>query len=91
MTEHTEAQNGDTEPPPGFWETDEPEQEEICGHNFTTGGHDPYGTSCDLPPRHEGKHRGHDPFGGDGHVEWLGGGSCAGDPLPYREVEWSQS
>jgi len=59
-----------------------------CHAHFQTGGHDPYGTGCDLPPGHAGKHRGRDPFGGDGFVEWSGGGSAGGDALPFRDVEW---
>ena len=65
--------------------------ESRCESGFTTGGHDPYGTSCDLERGHDGPHEGGDPFGNEGKVRWEGGGSCAGDPLPYRNVEWVQS
>jgi len=61
---------------------------EPCSATFSTGGFDPYGTVCQLQPGHTGKHRGTDPFGGGGFVEWRGGGSAGGDPLPYRDVEW---
>jgi hypothetical protein len=71
-----------------------PEYEpEVCGAQFVTGGPDPYGTSCDQPPGHypASKHEGDDPiFSEDGNrVRWTGGGSCAGDPLPVRDIEWS--
>lgn len=71
---------------------DDPNEDEDdrCWASFTTGGSDPYGTSCDLPAGHgPGPHSGPDPMGGPGRVSWIGGGSCAGDPLPYRSVEWS--
>lgn len=60
----------------------------MCGQPFTTGGFDPYGTSCDLKHGHEGPHEGDDPFGTGGRVQWEGGGSCAGDPLPQRNVKF---
>ncbi|GAB3861839.1 hypothetical protein ACFPIJ_56470 [Dactylosporangium cerinum] len=68
---------------------DGPDWPETCNAHYATGGHDPYGTSCDHAPGHKGRHRGRDPFGGDGHVEWYGGGTVAGDPLPYRDVRWT--
>jgi hypothetical protein len=62
---------------------------ETCGAAFVTGGHDPSSTECDLAPERTGlPHRGRDPLGGDGYVQWSGGGSCAGDPLPYHGVRW---
>jgi hypothetical protein len=64
----------------------EPDPPEICGATYVTAGRDPYGTECDLIPGHTGLHGGADPFGGDGRVEWSGGGSAGGDPLPYRNV-----
>ena len=65
------------------------EQEKLCYAQFTCGpSHDPYGTSCKLEKGHKGPHRGSDPFGNGGDVEWEGGGSCAGDPLPQRNVRW---
>lgn len=65
-------------------------EDDECGAHFTTGGVDPYGTECDLPTGHYPmtKHEGPDPFGNDTRVKWNGGGSCAGDPLPYRDVEF---
>lgn len=66
-----------------------------CGAPFVTGGSDPYSTSCDNmngPSHHPAtKHSAPHPLAmGDdeSRVEWNGGGSCAGDPLPYRDVEW---
>lgn len=48
--------------------------------------HDPYGTSCDQPVGHAGPHQGPHPFLEDEDIAWTGGGSCAGDPLPYTVV-----
>jgi hypothetical protein len=61
-----------------------------CGASYTTGGHDPYGTDCDQPIGHypATDHEGDDPFGGSGRVSWRGGGSCAGDALPFTDVHW---
>lgn len=69
---------------------DGPEWPETCEAGFVTGGQDPYGTQCDLAPGNTGPHRRADPFGGDDHVEWSGGGTAAGDPLPYRDVRWTR-
>lgn len=57
-----------------------------CDAQYVTRGNDPYGTDCALSSGHAGPHRGADPFGSSGLIEWSGGGSCAGDPLPYRNV-----
>lgn len=57
-----------------------------CGNSISTGGHDPYGTTCDLPHGHDGPHAGPDYFG-EGRMTWEGGGSCAGDPLPVRNAQ----
>ena len=69
------------------------EQPDECGAQLVTPGPDPYATSCDQPPGHypASKHDGDDPiFPGPGmRVRWQGGGSCAGDPLPFRDVEWT--
>jgi hypothetical protein len=71
--------------------------EEMCGAGFTTGpAHDPYGTGCEYSrrdhPRRDGGallHRGGAPLGGPGDmVEWTGGGTCAGDPLPHTVVRY---
>lgn len=62
------------------------ERENECGNSISTGGFDPYGTSCDLMHGHAGPHEGPDYFG-EGRMSWEGGGSCAGDPLPVRNVE----
>lgn len=61
-----------------------------CGADFSTGGADPCGTSCDLPRGHypETDHEGDDLFGGDGRVSWRGGGMCAGDPVPATNVHY---
>lgn len=69
---------------------DELDRPDICGATYVTGGHDPYGTECDLARAHTGPHPGADPFGGDVHVEWSGGGSAGGGPLPYRDVRWTR-
>ena len=66
----------------------EHERPDTCTAEYVTGGHDPYGTECDLAPGHSGPHLGANPFGGKGRVEWSGGGSVAGDPLPYRNARW---
>jgi hypothetical protein len=68
---------------------DECEWPDTCGAAYTTGGHDPYGTECDLAAGHDGPHWGDDPYDGQGRVEWSGGGSAGGDPLPYRDVRWT--
>src|SRR6476646_10016954 len=62
------------------------ELERQCRATYITGGHDPYGTDCGLDAGHSGPHRGDDPMGNEGQIEWTGGGSCAGDPLPVRNV-----
>lgn len=59
-----------------------------CFAQYVSGGFDPYATDCELEAGHSGPHVGADPFGNDGKVKWEGGGSCAGDPLPVRNVEW---
>jgi hypothetical protein len=74
-------------PGPYDWED---EHERTCNASFITGpSEDPYGTNCDQQVGHypTTKHEGDDPFGGAGRVRWNGGGSAAGDPLPYRDVE----
>lgn len=59
-----------------------------CDVSITTGPtHDPYSTACELKPSHDGPHRGAHPLGvEDEMVEWIGGGICAGDPLPFTIV-----
>ena len=59
-----------------------------CEAEFVTKGPDPYATDCKLKDGHDGPHRGPDPFGAYIDVEWEGGGTCAGDPLPYRNVRF---
>lgn len=66
------------------------EMESMCGVGISTGGHDPYGTSCDLPRGHDGPHEGPD-FFGVGRLKWTGGGSCAGDPLPVHIIEHEEA
>ena len=59
-----------------------------CGAELTIGpAHDPYGTSCDQPIGHypATDHAGPHPMGmqrGD-RITWTGGGTCAGDALPF--------
>lgn len=62
---------------------------EVCGATLVLDGSDPVSSGCDLEPKHEGvKHEGPCPYGTDGRVRWEGGGMCAGDPLPVRNVEF---
>lgn len=59
------------------------EMERMCGRSVTFGED---GSSCEKDSGHpEKKHRGPSPYG-EGYVEWEGGGWCAGDPLPVRNV-----
>lgn len=59
-----------------------------CGADLVIGAaHDPYGTSCDQPIGHypATEHAGPHPMGmsrGD-RITWTGGGTCAGDALPF--------
>lgn len=47
------------------------------------------GTDCDNPdPNHSGPHEGPDPLDDSKRIRWDGGGFCAGDPLPYRNVQF---
>ena len=70
----------------------DPDPDGDCRAEYVTGSaHDPYGTFCDQPAGHypASAHEGSDPLSepGDGRrVAWRGGGSCAGDSLPYRDV-----
>lgn len=66
-----------------------------CDAGWTTGPReDPYGVSCqyirrDHPRGPDGNllHRGPDPLGDTGWLlEWTGGGTCVGDPLPHKLV-----
>jgi len=68
-----------------------------CESGFSIGpARDPYGVSCEYilrdHPARGGRriHRGVSPLPGPGpepqYVEWAGGGYCAGDPLPVRDV-----
>jgi hypothetical protein len=60
--------------------------ESQCGVELVLGKVDPYATACELPKNHFVKrHCGPSPFG-EGFVLWDGGGSCAGDPLPVRDI-----
>lgn len=66
-------------------------QLERCLAGYVTGGQDPFGTDCDNEnPSHEGPHEGPDPIDPESgrRVRWEGGGFCAGDPLPYRNVQY---
>lgn len=61
------------------------EMERQCGRDVVFGED---GASCSRDADHPEKtHRGPSPFG-EGFVEWEGGGSCAGDPLPVRNVRF---
>lgn len=71
---------------PATCESAEAVTDDGCPAEYVTGGHDPCGTSCDLPRGHDGAHQGSDPFDGDSTIEWRGGGTVAGDPVPYRDV-----
>lgn len=62
------------------------EMERMCGRSITLGIED--GASCELDSGHKGPHRGRSPFGDD-FVEWTGGGMCAGDPLPVRDLRFT--
>lgn len=57
-----------------------------CTATYTTGGSDPYGTKCEEPGGHDGPHEGPHPLDELSRLQWDGGGMCAGDPLPYRNV-----
>lgn len=60
---------------------------ETCGASFVTGD---YGTECDKDEGHPMPHEADDPMEMPGvRVSWEGGGSCAGDRLPYRNVAWT--
>lgn len=63
-----------------------------CGATALFGPrHDRTEVSCELDAHGpEVRHRSSDPFGpGSGAVLWRGGGSCAGDPLPVRDLEFT--
>jgi len=47
------------------------EHERVCGVSISTGGFDPYGTSCHLDKGHDGPHEGPDLFG-VGSIRWDG-------------------
>jgi hypothetical protein len=71
------------------------EYDQTCSATYATGGSDPHATTCDQPRGHYKygsntgtQHEGPDAFGGGGRVKWSGGGTCAGDPIPYRDVEF---
>lgn len=68
-----------------------------CESGFSIGpAYDPYSVTCEYIQRdHPVRggcqiHRGVNPLPGPGpepqYVEWVGGGYCAGDPLPVRDV-----
>ena len=59
-----------------------------CLAGFVTGE---FGTDCDIEdPNHPMPHEGQDPLDDrpGKRVQWEGGGFCAGDPLPYRNVKY---
>lgn len=64
---------------------------QLCGVELVLGSRqDPYGTSCDQPVHGSSTpHQADDPYGANGRVRWFGGGSCAGDRLPVRRIEWN--
>lgn len=57
-----------------------------CGSTYVTAGYDPSSVACELPPGHDGPHRGPDPLGGDRIAEWRGGELVAGDRVPTSDV-----
>ena len=69
-----------------------PAHEDECHVSIVLGPrHDPYGAECEVVGEHVQRngrdiHRmTGDPFGNrDGEFRWLGGGSVAGDSLPYE-------
>jgi hypothetical protein len=65
------------------------ERNSECGATWVSRGLDPYGTECDLKKGHYpgSDHRGLNPYG-VGFLTWRGGGSCAGDALPYEKVQF---
>lgn len=62
-------------------------EREACTAGFVTGE---FGTDCDLDANHPMPHEGQDPMDDrpGKRVQWEGGGFCAGDPLPYRNVRY---
>jgi hypothetical protein len=71
------------------------EQMRLCSAEFTSGPReDPCGSMCDRGLGHapHTPHEAADPFAGPGdrmlRVSWSGGGMCAGDPLPPRDVQY---
>lgn len=66
-------------------DAEEEEPPVFCGRSIRMGSqHDPYGTECDLQLGHEGEHEGPHPLLEDERISWTGGGSAAGDALPYH-------
>jgi hypothetical protein len=62
--------------------------EPICGVTWVSKNKvDPSSSECEEDPGHEGRHRGLSPFG-KGYVTWEGGGMCAGDRVPARNVRF---
>jgi hypothetical protein len=69
------------------------ERNSECGATLVLGSRDePYGTECDLKKGHypDSDHKGLDPYGNSGFVTWRGGGTCAGDPLPFYNTRWHE-
>jgi hypothetical protein len=67
----------------------EDEGDDTCSARWVSGGSDPYATECEDTQGHypETDHIGPNPYG-VGKVSWRGGGSCAGDALPYQKVQF---
>lgn len=72
---------------------DEDLQMETCTAAYVAGTANPdaeqFASDCDRDPGHSGPHEGPCPFGTEQRVSWEGGGFCAGDPLPYRNVTYT--
>lgn len=63
-----------------------PRHEDECRMEITFGPrHEPYGASCEAKGEHDIHFQQGDPFGNrDVVFRWTGGGSVAGDSLPFR-------
>lgn len=82
------AHDGAHEP---SWYTDQHPDEQpepLCRAEFVTGpDHDLYATACDLSDGHPGRqHEGPHPLADGKRISWTGGGTAAGDRLPYYNV-----
>lgn len=60
--------------------------ERLCNRTLLFGSGELYQADCDLDAGHDGPH---EADAMEGRVSWTGGGWCAGDPLPARNVTWT--